>query len=405
MKTVFLSGDYFHNNTRYIDPKNPTLIFKRLEELDDWECNNEVYYYHIHLTDTSDIIRESLSLENVSSYVGPESSSNNKERFRRKINLFIPTRIKEDVRSGRCKYLIDHSLEGYWGIRWDYIKFIFQCEYNDIVWLTGNSILKDSNNPVETHYCNWWERQCLEGVMNHGAIQCIQPEQINLIENKTPRKKMCTYYNRRIRTHRINMMCVMHHNNLLDNTYWSWGGNVDNSVDWNHTLKKYHMQMGAAPYEKSYDTLSTWGNLQNGMLSKENLAINLVNTLNKEHILDTNFQFIIETWATSGDTTFLSEKSFKPFMLMQPFITYGDRYTVRTLREYGYNVFDKWINHSYDTIKDPMERAEAVVVEMKRLQSFTSIEWADILYDMRDALVYNVRNLEKSLQRCVITLK
>ena len=165
------------------------------------------------------------------------------------------------------------------------------------------------------------------------------------------------------------------------------------------------MQMGAAPYEKSYDTLSTWGNLQNGMLSKENLAINLVNTLNKEHILDTNFQFIIETWATSGDTTFLSEKSFKPFMLMQPFITYGDRYTVRTLREYGYNVFDKWINHSYDTIKDPMERAEAVVVEMKRLQSFTSIEWADILYDMRDALVYNVRNLEKSLQRCAITLK
>jgi hypothetical protein len=420
MMTMFFSGDYFFDATRYFNSDNPLLEFKKLEELNDWEYKGETYYFHIHHMNTTNTIWNALGLECVSSYVDNSKSELNKDKYRKRITEEMPTRIKEDVASGKCRYIIDHSFEGYWGIRWDYIQYIFSCKREDIIWLTADfsvifepHIFKRNNKDAcETHYSNWWERQCAElvddpGGVNYEIIKDIRLKQLQLIEKRTTRDKMCTYYNRRIRTSRIVMMSIMHHNNLLDETYWSWGGDVDGGMRWDESLRSYHLhpkQIGGGKYEKSYDTIAKWGNIQNGEPSKEDLQVNLVNTLNKDHILNTNFQFINETWATNGDTIFLSEKSFKPFMLMQPFITYGDRYTIQALREYGYNVFDKWIDHSYDSEINALKRAEMVALEIKRLQSLSPSEWTDMLYDMRDGLIHNAKNLEKANSRYYIDI-
>lgn len=408
MTTVFLSGNYYHSDSRYVNPGKPQLEFKKLEELSNWEYSGETYYFHINYMETSATIRDALSMEYISSYVDNTTGNLNKDKFRRYIASEMPTRIKEDVASGKCRYMIDHSCEGYWGIQWEYIQYIFSCKREDIIWLSGDfdSPDKTSDASCETHYSNWWERHCLEGI-HHLGLNSIRDQQLQLIEEKVPRDKMCTYYNRRVRSHRITMMTIMHHNNLLDKAYWSWGGDVDGGMIWSASLKNYLLHpkaVGGWQYEKSYDIVSTWGSLQNGKPCTEDLQINLVNTINKEHILNTNFQFINETWATPGSTRFLSEKSFKPFMLMQPFITYGDVNTVQALRDHGYDVFDKWFDHGYDTEPNPLTRAEKVGAEIKRLQSFSSSEWTDMLYDMRDALRHNALNLEKANYRYCIDI-
>ena len=405
MKTVFLSGDYYHADDRYVHPDNPRIEFKNKHELEDWKYDGETYYYHLHWQETSNYITKALSMESVSMYIDDEDSNHIKckDEYRRGIAKELPDRIKQDVLAGRCRFMIDHSTEGYWGIRWDFLKYVFSCEYKDIIWISGDWNTLTLNSPVELHYSNWWERACALAYCKHDiSISELRTKQLKLVEDRIPRDKMCTYYNRRIRNHRINMMMIMHHNNLLERTNWSWGGEVDGGMNWNNSLKRFHLSpkcMGGFKYEKSYDEVSTWKNLQNGKPTTEDLHYNLVNTLNDDHVLNTNFQFIIETWATAGKTCFLSEKSFKPFMLAQPFITYGDMYTIQALRDQGYNVFDKWINHSYDSEFNPLKRAEMIAEEMKRLQSISSSEWTDMLYDMRDVFHYNLENLKKANYR------
>lgn len=130
------------------------------------------------------------------------------------------------------------------------------------------------------------------------------------------------------------------------------------------------------------------------------LDINPAFVFNWDHIFNTNFQLITETNADS-DSTFLSEKSFKPFASGQPFVMWGDVYTVNALRESGYDTYDQWINHSYDTETDNAKRLQMVIKEVERLCAITESDWLDMLYDMLPTIVKNNRNFMNSNSRCI----
>lgn len=66
---------------------------------------------------------------------------------------------------------------------------------------------------------------------------------------------------------------------------------------------------------------------------------------------------------------FITEKTIKPFIMSQVPILLSVPGTVRTLREWGFDVFDDFVNHSYDSVPDPWERIHAVVAEMSRLSN------------------------------------
>jgi hypothetical protein len=56
----------------------------------------------------------------------------------------------------------------------------------------------------------------------------------------------------------------------------------------------------------------------------------------------------------------------------------------------GYKTFDKWINHSYDNEQDDTTRLKMVLTEFDRLQNISKQQWADMLYEMRQDLMYNL---------------
>ena len=57
---------------------------------------------------------------------------------------------------------------------------------------------------------------------------------------------------------------------------------------------------------------------------------------------------------------FVSEKTFKPIVLMQPFVLAAPPGCLNYLKSYGFKTFDNWWDESYDTIEDPSERMAAV---------------------------------------------
>jgi hypothetical protein len=73
----------------------------------------------------------------------------------------------------------------------------------------------------------------------------------------------------------------------------------------------------------------------------------------------TNFSLVAETLPT-GEQLFVSEKTFKPIILMHPFIVYGSRGTLAYLHKLGFQTFDHVIDESYDLGNTLNERLNSI---------------------------------------------
>ena len=62
----------------------------------------------------------------------------------------------------------------------------------------------------------------------------------------------------------------------------------------------------------------------------------------------------------SYEETFLSEKTFKPLAAGQLFLIFGGTGTIQFLRDIGFDVFDDYLDHSYDIEPDWITRAEKI---------------------------------------------
>ena len=64
---------------------------------------------------------------------------------------------------------------------------------------------------------------------------------------------------------------------------------------------------------------------------------------------------------------YLTEKVYKPLRAGQLFLVQGPPGTVQYLRSIGFDTFDDFIDHSYDTIQDWQTRSDAVLSELDRI--------------------------------------
>ena len=64
----------------------------------------------------------------------------------------------------------------------------------------------------------------------------------------------------------------------------------------------------------------------------------------------------------------LTEKTLRPIACGQPFILLSSPHSLEYLRRYGFKTFGSVIDESYDTIQDPLQRINAVVELMQKIQ-------------------------------------
>ena len=397
--TIFLPDSEMYPH-RYVGTDDTDIEFLPLDALDKFV--GEYYFFINQGIDTT--IDKLFQREYISTM-----NQNMPTDVKKHIKKVFPKRIIKDVQSGKCKYIMDHSLEGYWDINWEFVFDALSITKEQLVWLSGDFKIHEKTNNIAM-YMNWWERNCCEQIP---LVSDITQSQLKLIESYTEREKYNTLYSRRVRHHRTTFMTAMVYHNLLDDMIWSWGGDILDGPSnvtakvflQNKNIKTHHLYDMDKKYSEAYDVVAQWGNVVTEMADTgTDLTINHCNIATPSHVLNTYYQCVVETYATAGETTFLSEKSFKPFMLIQPFVIYGDPLTVQALRDHGYNVYDKWIDHGYDLIMDPIERQESLIKEIRRLNSISHSEWSIMLYEMKDILIANHKHLSTATSRYNIDL-
>jgi hypothetical protein len=77
-------------------------------------------------------------------------------------------------------------------------------------------------------------------------------------------------------------------------------------------------------------------------------------------------EVILET-LFDDDRLHLTEKSLRPIACGRPFMLAATPGSLEYLRSYGFETFDGFINESYDSIVDPLERLRAITQEMQRI--------------------------------------
>lgn len=85
----------------------------------------------------------------------------------------------------------------------------------------------------------------------------------------------------------------------------------------------------------------------------------------------------------------LTEKTLRPIACKKPFILAATPHSLQYLRDYGFKTFGPWIDESYDQIQDPLERLQAIIREMQRIDLLTPTQQTDLWAKLNEIAEYN----------------
>ena len=87
----------------------------------------------------------------------------------------------------------------------------------------------------------------------------------------------------------------------------------------------------------------------------------------------TEIEVVLET-LFDDDRLHLTEKSLRPVACRQPFILAATHGSLQYLRNYGFKTFESVWDETYDTIEDPYQRMQAIIMTMREITT-----WSDKL--------------------------
>ena len=109
---------------------------------------------------------------------------------------------------------------------------------------------------------------------------------------------------------------------------------------------------------------------------------------------DSYFSVVTETnYYSDTPGRFLSEKVFKPILMLHPFMLVSRPHSMKLLTELGYKTFEPYIDESYDSIEDDSERLLAIVQEIKRLSYLSPEGLQDFLNGTAEICRHNLQTL------------
>ena len=97
-----------------------------------------------------------------------------------------------------------------------------------------------------------------------------------------------------------------------------------------------------------------------------------------EDALSTGIHLVLETLFVESKIH-VTEKTFKPMVMMQPFIIFSGPGTLKYLKSYGFQTFGEVWDESYDEESDPEKRLEKIIGVIKRLSEMNEDEFNAII--------------------------
>ena len=116
-----------------------------------------------------------------------------------------------------------------------------------------------------------------------------------------------------------------------------------------------------------------------------------------QHYKQAYWNFVTETGIE--DVPFLSEKTFKPIINLQPFIIMGGCGSLKLLQDLGYKTFGEYIDESYDSFENPQVRVKAATRQAINLAKMTHKEHIKLIKQIKPILEHNQQHFFSSKNR------
>lgn len=174
------------------------------------------------------------------------------------------------------------------------------------------------------------------------------------------------------RQHRITLLLALHARGLLNKGYISFPKLPSSSkLNWIYNLRpslQKYVRQGYDILDKLPFILDQYDNdplrfVFNYVHAKDDIIPfyknSMVSIITETHFFTTDYD--------KRKCKFLTEKTFRPISLKQPFIIASVPGTLKELRRLGYKTFDGVIDESYDNIEDDDLRLLKIIDEIERL--------------------------------------
>ena len=124
-------------------------------------------------------------------------------------------------------------------------------------------------------------------------------------------------------------------------------------------------------------------------------------------IHQSNFHITIETIFNEGIYSFnasniapwITEKTYKPIACKKIFLCYGMKGSLEFIRQLGFKTFDGIIDETYDTIDNPEDRRNALVLEIERLSNLNEDETIQLIDSAASIIEYNFIEFERQKEK------
>jgi hypothetical protein len=208
------------------------------------------------------------------------------------------------------------------------------------------------------------------------------------VKNDIEWDKIFLTLNRRHKIHRTMLVGSIIEENLLDKSLVSFFPECEN-VSFKDILN-WDKLFSIGRKHKYYELLDREFILdKNSDVINSNLQPTTSSDLGKLHKRSL-ISVICETKFDEHEIT-VTEKTYKAVAYKHPFIILGPQYFLRYFKDLGYQTFHPFINENYDNISDPVERFDAIIVELKRLANLSPSELTRLVKDITPIVEYNHR--------------
>jgi hypothetical protein len=335
------------------------------------------------------------------------------------------SRHSADNVSGTDKILLlDNTLEGFsHNIPYIYEEFVIKKNLpeNQIFLMSGSVDIQQlveetakrlNRKPIQSKWVLFWPYSLMNDVRHQRRhlldIAFLEEKYRNRIVNH---KKVYINLNRRWRMHRISMTATLAYKNLLNKGYVSLNeaddGFTVNNFNYSHLLAEHEQ------HKESYDILRLQ---ESNIQSFTNLSVDKESLIeNEAHLSDsiepyywdsvinltseTNFYTSMKSLEynrtiINEPTRFLSEKTFKPMLYVQPFIMISVPKTLELLRSMGFKTFHPYIDERYDDELDDCKRLMLIAQEVEKFCNYSKSELANFLELVKDRCLHNAYQLD-----------
>jgi hypothetical protein len=372
-----------HNNFRlYFKKHHATGVDVTPAEIVD---DSAVYLYPIE-------IRTGLASVHVNHHISLENCN-----YTYSLKDTISSTVLNYINQGKVKLLINYIHDPINNI--SDIKNIEQyCEKNNIepsnvIIVSGNSFDAYTGN-IKICKGHLFEQQAAEKMLAypHKSVlgytsDNVKPDELNPSRLRT--KKFLSF-NRQMshRPHRVMISYLALKHNLLKDGFFSFIGDVG-IAEVSSILQQFTLTNNLV--SEIHELIPLEIDTQN-LSSDRKTSFNTDNN-KKDLYLDTYIHLTSETGFSTTDV-FFSEKTFRPIINLQPFLSFGNAGCLRDLQELGFKTFHPYIDETYDLETNPIRRMQLLEIELQKLANMSIEELHQLYYSMTDILIHNQGHLK-----------